>query len=252
MKKRLMVCAMAASAVLFAEDVTDVTSATYGVLAVSDSTVSNLVVGVPWRNVGETLSDVTLSNLVSTATLAENDKVYLYEETHDGSTVTTNWYEYVCSATGVLVPSTTVFGKSYTTASPADLKTLSRGTGLIIQRANNTKPIYLCGRYDETAAPSATTIPANSIVLIANPLTTEKEIGASVGSNGDQIRVPLNNGGLIVYTKKDGVWGHYVETETKSSRGGTVISQTWTPGCTLAAGKGAWYVCGDTVTIIEW
>lgn len=249
MKLRLMICAAAAGTALFAEDVT---SATYGVLAVSDTETHNTVVGVPWRNVSETLSDVTLSNLVSTATLAENDKVYLYEETRDGSAITTNWYEYVCSGTGVLEPSTTVFGKTYATPGAADVKTLSRGAGLIIQRKSITTPIYLCGRYDDTTLVGSTTIPANSTALIANPLTTNKEIGSSVGSNGDEIRIPLDNGGLTIYTKKDGAWGHYVETTSTSRRGGTVTTQTWTPGCTLAAGRGAWYVCGDTEATIAW
>ena len=249
MKLRLMICAAAASTALFADDV--VTTDTYGVLAVSDPDTHNTVVGVPWRNVSATLSDVTLSNLVSTAGLTAGDKVYLYEETSAGSSVTTNWYEYVLSSAGVFEPSTTVYGKTVT-PDAADVKTLPRGTGLIIQRAANTNPIYLCGRYDTTSAGS-TTVPANSIALIANPLTTEKTIANTVGSDGDEIRIPLDNGGLKVYTKKDGVWGTYVETTTPSPRGrGSVTTQTWTSGCVLAAGKGAWYVCGATAATIAW
>lgn len=247
MKLRLMICAATASTALFAADVT---SDTYGVLAVSDTETHNTVVGVPWRNVSATLANATLSNLVSTVGLAQGDKVYLYEETRDGSSVTTNWYEYVLSSTGVFEPSTTVYGQVVTPVA-ADAKTLSRGTGLIIQRASNGTPIYLCGRYDSTT-PDSTTIPANSIVLIANPLTTVKTIADTVGSNGDEIRIPLDNGGLKIYLKKDGVWGTYVSTTTTSRRGGTVTTTTWTPGCTLAAGKGAWYVCGATEATIAW
>ena len=247
MKLHFMICAAAASTALFAADVvTDI----YGVLAVSDPDTHNTVVGVPWRNVSATLSDVTLSNLVSTAGLTAGDKVYLYEETSDGSSVTTNWYEYVLSNEGVFEPSTTVYGKTVT-PDAADVKTLPRGTGLIIQRAANTNPIYLCGRYDTTLAGS-TTVPANSIALIANPLTTEKTIANTVGSNGDEIRIPLDNGGLKVYTKKDGVWGTYVTGSSSSGRRGSVITQTWTTGCALDAGKGAWYVCGATAATIEW
>ena len=88
---------MAASTALFA---TDVTSYTYGVLAVSDTTSSNTVVGVPWRQVNEaaTPADITLSNLVSTTTLATGDIVYLYESG--------TWKGYTLSATKVWEPMT--------------------------------------------------------------------------------------------------------------------------------------------------
>ena len=50
MKLRLMICVAAAGTALFAAEVT---SKTYGVLAVSDTATSNTVVGVPWRTVNE-------------------------------------------------------------------------------------------------------------------------------------------------------------------------------------------------------
>ena len=148
MKLRLMTCSMVAGAALFANEPTD--SATYGILAVSDTTTTNTVVGVPWLNVGE--GNVTLSNLVSTATLAENDMVYFYEST------TTTWYSYKVQS-GVFVPVTTVNGEAVTPPSAANVKTFARGTGLIIQRANTTNPIYLCGRYDSNT-PTATSVRA--------------------------------------------------------------------------------------------
>ena len=240
MKLRLMICAMAAGTALFA---TDVTSYTYGVLAVSDTTSSNTVVGVPWRQVSESASatDITLSNLVSTTTLAAGDIVYLYESG--------TWKGYTLSATKVWEPMTTINGDEVVSPGSADAKELSRGTGLIVQRASNTDPIYLCGRYDSTP-PSATPVGAGATVLIANPTTTAKTIGDDVGSNGDEIRIPLDGGGLKVYTKKDDAWGTVVETTTPVTRGGKTINkktQTWTTGgCELAPGMGAWYVNGST------
>ena len=229
MKLRLMICAMAAGTALFA---TDVTSYTYGVLAVSDTTSSNTVVGVPWRQVNDlaTASDITLSNLVSTTTLAAGDIVYLYES---GS-----WKGYTLSATKVWEPMTTINGNEVVSPGSADAKELSRGTGLIIQRASNTDPIYLCGRYDSTS-PSATSVGAGVTMLIANPLTTTKTIG-DVGSVGDQICIPLNGGALKIYEKTSDGWGTY--EETKTTKGGrTKTVRTWKSGCTLAPGMGAWY-----------
>ena len=240
MKLRLMICVMAATTALFAADVT---TQTYGVLAVSDTSSSNTVVGVPWRQVSEsdTQSDITLSNLVSTTTLATGDIVYLYE----GDT----WKGYTLSATKVWEPMTTINGDEVVSPGSADAKELSRGTGLIIQRASNTNPIYLCGRYDSTP-PTATSIGANAKVLIANPLTTTKTI-SSEGANGDKIVVLKNGGGSTIYQKKNGTWGTYVETTTTTSRG-TRKTQTWTPGCTLAPGMGAWYQAGDAGATINW
>ena len=132
MKLRVMICAMAASASLFA---TDNTSDTFGLVRVTD-TSTNTVIGVPW--VGATGSAISLSNLVSTATLSAGDVVYLYE----GET----WKAYKLSANKVWEPYTTV-GVGGTEGAPsADSKTLARGTGLVIQRASAADSIYLCGR----------------------------------------------------------------------------------------------------------
>ncbi len=243
MKLRLMICAMAASSALFATDPMT-SSVVYGVMGVADTASSNTVVGVPW--VSATGDAVSLSNLVSTATLETGDIIYLYEGT--------TWYGYRLNA-GVWEPMTTIGGTdSVGTPDAADAKELSRGTGLIIQRASNTDPIYLCGRYD-SLTPSAMSIGAGETVLIANPTTTTKTFGASDGVVGNQIRVPLNGGGLKIYEKKSDGWGSIVETtETKTRRGKevTVTTQTWTPGCSLAPGMGAWYVNTNAATTVVW
>ena len=235
MKLRLMICAMAASTALFATDPTT-SSVVYGVMGVADTSSSNTVVGVPWVN-------ATLSNLVSTATLATGDIIYLYEGT--------TWYGYRLNA-GVWEPMTTIGGTdSVGTPDAADIKTLAQGKGLIVQRASNTDPIYLCGRY-EVATGLNTQIPAGATVLIANPNTVAKTIGEGVGSDGDEIRIPLNGGGLKIYSKQNGVWGTYEES-TVTRAGRTKIVRTWTQGCSLSAGMGAWYVNkGETQAEISW
>lgn len=235
MKLRLMICAMAASAALFA---TDVNSDTFGLVRVTD-TSTNTVIGVPW--VGVTGSAISLSNLVSTATLAAGDVVYLYE----GET----WKAYKLSAAKVWEPFTTV-GVGGTEGAPAaDAKTLPRGTGMILQRASATDSIYLCGRLD-TATPSATAVAAKATVFFGNPLTATKDL-ASVGNVGDKIIVLKNGAGSTIYEKKESGWGTYVETTTTTPRG-TKKTQTWTPGCTLAPGMGAWYQAGDAAASISW
>ena len=237
MKLRLMTCAMVASAALFAANETD--SMTYGILAVSDNASSNTVVGVPWVNVGD--GNVTISNLISTAGLTDGDGVYLYGE--DGV-----WSGYVLSS-GIWEPTTTVGTNTVVAAPDADGKTVARGTGLIIQRADKNATIYLCGRY--TNETITTTITANSLTLIANPTTSAKTIGDGIGTVGDEIRVPQNGGGLLTYEKRSDGWGREVVTiERKGGRDKKI--RTWTLGCELAPGMGAWYKCGETGTSITW
>ena len=159
------------------------------------------------------------------------------------------WLGYQLSAGGVWEALTTVNGTDVVSPQAADAKRLARGTGLIIQRQHNTNPIYLCGRLDDDT-PSATAIAANSTVFFGNPLTTEKTI-SSEGANGDKIIFLKNGGESTIYEKKNGVWGTYVVTTTTTSRGTKKI-QTWTPGCTVAPGMGAWYQAGETAASISW
>ena len=232
MKLRLMICAMAASTALFATDYTG-DGKIFGVLGVTDNASSNTVVGVPWFSVsGEAIS---LSNLVSTATLATGDIVYLYEGT--------TWYGYRLNA-GVWEPMTTVGTNSVSSAGAANAKLLTRGTGLIVQRASNADPIYLCGR-DATVTGGSTTIPANATMLIANPALDTKNI--TTGVVGDQIRVILNGGAMNIYEKGSDGW---YETVTDMSFGFPMTSKVKLDnGVPLAPGMGAWYVSKGESTI---
>ena len=122
------------------------------------------------------------------------------------------------------------------TPDAANIKTLSRGAGLIVQRASNANPIYLCGRYD-SSTPAAVTIPAGKS-LIANPKTEAVQITA--GNAGDQIQIPCNGGTMTTYNKKNDGW---YETTTDTSFVFPMTSQTkCANGVTLEAGRGAFYV----------
>lgn len=239
MKLRLMIAAVVASTALFA---VDPTSDTFGMIRVNDN-CSNTVIGVPWVNVGTT-GNVTLSNLVSTATLAEGDKVYLFESE--------TWYGYELNGSGEWEPMDTVSDNpnvSSGTPDPAISKTLARGSGLILERGVTNTPVYLCGRY--TTDPVSTPISANTLTLIANPNPTAKVI--PVGHTGDEIQVPLNGGGLQIYSVSNNTW--YTEVETTTTQGErTKKVRTWTPfpNLSLAPGKGAWYKSGSTGTTINW
>ena len=244
MKLRLMICAMVASASLFATTA-DSTSAIYGVMSVQDTASSNLVVGVPW--VGFDGNSVSISNLVSAA---NGDVLYVYQDP--------NWHAYVFTD-GKWVGSATV-SSSGVTLDPADQKCVARGVGLLLQRRDKTKPIYLCGRVgDGTASSSIAAGTSGSSVrtLFANGGASDLELNTAnvEGVAGDRIIVPLDDGSSIQYEYKDGSWGTYTKqsvTKTVGKRIITVNQDVWTPGCTISAGKGAWYLSVGGNPTINW
>ncbi|MBO7686691.1 MAG: hypothetical protein J6V72_09915 [Kiritimatiellae bacterium] len=252
MKLRLMICAMAASAALFAADYVG-DNPVYGVLGVTDTACSNTVVGVPW--VSATGEDISLSNLVSAASLEANDILYLYD------TATGQWCGYQLLASGVWDPLTTVKGNTIVNPPPADEKALARGTGMILQRAHNANPIYLCGRVGTGSATSsitAGTSPSNTVqTLFANAGASDLNLNTAgvVGGTGDRIIVPQNGGTSIQYEYKNNKWGRYTKqsvTKTIGSRTITLNQDVWTEGCTIPAGTGAWYMSAGGSPTITW
>lgn len=250
MKLRVMICAMVAGAALFADDVT---SPTFGLIRVTDANSCNTVLGVPWKNISDD-GNATLSNLVSTANLEAGDIVYLYEDN--------TWCGYELSSGGAWEALTTVNGTTIVNPESADVKRLARGAGLIIQRAHNTNPIYLCGRLDTENASSSTitagTSPSNTVqTLFANGGTSDLDLNTAsvVGGAGDRIIVPLNGGASIQYEYKNSKWGRYEKqsvTKTFGSRTITLNQDVWTEGCTIPVGTGAWYLSAGGSPTITW
>ncbi len=251
MKLRLMICAMATSVALFATE--DTLSAVYGVMAVEDTASCNTVVGVPW--VSDSGADISLSNLVSAVTLEADDILYLYDTAND------QWNGYQLLASGVWDPLTTVKGNTIVNPPAADEKTLARGAGMILQRAHNANPIYLCGRAGTGSATSsiaAGTSPSNTVqTLFANGGASDLNLNTAnvAGGAGDRIIVPQNGGTSIQYEYKNNKWGRYTKqsvTKTIGSRTITLNQDVWTEGCTIPAGTGAWYMSAGGNPTITW
>ena len=240
MKLRLMICAAAASTALFAEDAT---SATYAVMNVTNA-YTDTVIAVPW--VGLDGSPITISNLVNTTTLSNNDKLYMYNT--DGT-----WYEYTKSG-DIWTGATTI------TASgdhSAESQVVTRGSGLILTRTSAGGTVFLCGRVDSSTV--STTIAANGKTLFANPTASavnlnDKFTGAT---NGDKIMIPLSNGGSDTYTF-DGTkseWGKMTKTATTITINGverTRYSNVWSKCGSIPAGTGAWYEAADAGYTVTW
>jgi len=250
MKLRLMICAMAASTALFA---TDVTSATHAVMAVTD-TATNTVIGVPWVKTGEgDVSPATVASLVSAASLSAGDVLYVYDDSSESV-----WRAYTVQ-NGEWVASTTISSEGMSSVE-ADGKTVALGSGMILQRSDASKTIYLSGRVPDSAgnsAISAGTAEAPVRTLFANASAADVELNTKgvAGQAGDRIIVPQNGGASIQYEYKDGAWGTYTKqtvTKTIGSRTITSTKDVWTSGCTIPAGKGAWYLSAGGSPTITW
>ena len=242
MKLRLMICAAAASTALFAEDAT---SATYAVMNVTNA-YTDTVIAVPW--VGLDGSTITISNLVNTTTLAEGDKLYMYNS--DGT-----WYEYTKSG-GNWTGATTITTSGDHTA---ESQVVARGSGLVLQRASAGGTVFLCGRVDSSTVVS-TTIVANGKTLFANPTASDVDINTKFTSatNGDTIMIPLSNGGSDTYTF-DGTkseWGKMKKVENGTiTVGGKTITKyknEWEKCGSIPVGTGAWYATTGNGYTVTW
>ena len=237
MKLRLMICAAAASTALFATE--DANSATYAVMNVTNA-YTDTVIAVPW--VGLDGLAITISNLVNTTTLSDNDKLYMY----DNGT----WYEYTKSGSVWTGAETITQEGSHT----AESQVVQRGTGLILKRASDGGNVFLCGRVD--SSPITTTI-ATGKTLFANPTATDVDINTKFtgATEGDTISIPLNNGGSVQYTfkKVDGVnqWGKMTFSET-TINGRKRKTNVWSQCGSIPAGTGAWYETTGSGYTVTW
>jgi hypothetical protein len=237
MKLRLMICAAAASTALFATE--DANSATYAVMNVTNA-YTDTVIAVPW--VGLDGSTITISNLVNTTTLAEGDKLYMY----DNGT----WYEYTKSGAIWTVAETVSESGTHT----AESQVVARGSGLILKRGSAGGTVLLCGRVDSNSI--QTTI-ATGKTLFANPTAADVDLNtkftaAAGAANGDTITLPLNNGGTDKYTFNGTEWGKMTLTEQTLANGRKRKTNTWSKCGSIPAGTGAWYETTGTGYTVEW
>ena len=231
MKLRLMICAAAASTALFATE--DAKSATYAVMNVTNA-YTDTVIAVPW--VGFNGSAITISNLVNTTTLSDNDKLYMY----DNGT----WYEYTKSGSAWTGATTITSSGDHT----AESQVVQRGSGLILQRAASGAggTVLLAGRVD--SGEIQTEFAANGAkTLFANPCATNVDINAKmIGAlNGDTISIPMNNGGTDVYTFNGTEWGKNTRVARTRMYNGverTTYQNQWQKCGEIPAGTGAWYI----------
>lgn len=237
--KKLLSIAVCASAVAAFGGAVDVSLAEVGVTAIKSS-LTNTIVAVSYEDLGG--GEITASNVVKTANLKADDKLYIFK---DG-----NYQVYVLSADKKSWTPTQILLKagdddSQTLSSPAAaINELGVGSGFWLVRPNgwdNDGTFYVYGKPFNAAM--STNITHGTTAMVGNPRRVPMTPTITNAANGDQIHVPddSNVNKIQIYT--------YIAARSRFEsglRGGKVLSD-------IPAGTGFWYVSkGANDVTITW
>lgn len=226
-------------------DTTEVdTEYVLGVMPVTASGKTQVILSVPWVAEGtEDATTIAVKNLVKTAGLAENDTLTWYD-TANGKYM--QWKIVTTEGVNEWVPVTSVTDSgNYEAASTS--KAISRGEAVVLTRASTTNPIYVVGQVGSTAS-STTTITAGAYTLLAPPtasasafnLNTSLTITSGTINDDDQIVTDVSNGVPLTFVRSNGNW-----TPTYNLNLGKAL---------VPAGRGFWYkrAAGAGDLVVSW
>ena len=230
---------------------------TVGVLK-GESTMTKTAISVPWGRLNGG-GPVSVAELVKTANLTVGDKLHVYDR--DGLKYRT-WqldgaHHWQPLATYVIAEDGSVSSES--AGAPSDT-TVKRGSAVLLERQDPTKPYYLFGGADGsdvTADIACGSKDSPVWNLIASPSLEPFDVKTVEGADAnDQVVVPTAEGPKV-YTFKDGAWGADVNvTETRTMPDGTKVEVVKrgrdTVNTTIPAGVGFWYVSQGGKPRIEW
>lgn len=230
MKKLLSIAVCVSAVAAFATEV-PVSLGEVGVTAVSSST-TNTVIAVSYTDLASD-GNITASNLVKTANLAEGDRLYVYDSG--------DFKAFVLAASGdvkywqgtaTAEPNDGV--ASVTAATSADGVRVAVGTGVWLVRGSGWDgtpfTFYIYGKPVDSLSP--VTVSGGS-ALVGNPTQVSKAPTFTSGpTNGDQMIVPHAN--------KLGakIWKY----SSSNSKWWVTPSETSATAPTIPAGTGFWYV----------
>lgn len=228
-----------------------------GLTTIKDDSREYLPLAAAYTGTGAT--ELTVANVVQTATLAEGDELYAYDydpnkKQYDVYTLGTDGKWTAVKTVEVSVP-----GKATETTSPAAAdRVITRGRGFWIVRkddASRAKPVRLVGDVPETAA--TVTIPAAAadgkpsatLVGVPSDWKLNETDWTDKAAKGDKIRVLNDNGTTwreIVY---DGT--KWIEGIQKVDGSGTVTFEK-NENPSLKGGYAVWYMrAGETSFSLE-
>ena len=251
MKKLLSIAVCASAVAAFATD-TEIPLGDIGVTAIT-SDLTNTIVGVSYKELGDGDGNITISNIVKTANLTAGDLLHVFKDASNYETYTLTsgaggtlyWNQtlnYKINQYGDLVEDTT---------SSANVATLGPGAGLWLVRKGwngaSSFTFYIYGKPVTSAV--STTLTAGTPALIGNPTQTAQVPTITTPAAGDIIQIPDSANAALRVTKykymADKTDGNTLKWTTKKS--GSYVREL--PN--IAPGKGFWYipVSGNAPTI---
>lgn len=210
-----------------------------------DSSSTETILAVPLIEIGGSDQAITITNLVTTTGLSENDSL-MY---NDGE----NWYSWQVDENGNWeAVSTTVGGKTTTAATNAQFAR-GRGVWLVRGAASKSNPIYLYGQCDAgttTTAFTSGTKAQPQYTLMGNP----KEAAFAPNSKtwtgcaqGDKIAYADANGKAKTFTYRTNLgWCEAQDTTGQGDFEWVATSNT------IPAGQGFWYVSVGGSGSVTW
>ncbi len=178
---------------------------TYGIVALADTTCTNLIISIPWVDCTDSSQGTLVSNVVKTTNLTAGDYIIRKSGTTYQSWVLTGeapnlyWKPQTVADAGVT-----------TTTDGADTARMTRGDALWLHRSNpaSSSPIYLFGQYTNTTATS--TISAGAATLVGNASGSAIAPGSFTWSSGGPAsgdRIMVNTAsGYRTYTYDGSAW----------------------------------------------
>ena len=240
MKKLLSIAVCASAVAAFGASV-EVPLGNVGVTAIT-SDLTNTIVAVSYKELGDGDGNVTISNIVKTANLTEGDLLHVFKDnsTYETYTLTQGsggalyWDKtanYVLDANGSLSAGST---------SEASVANLPAGVGLWLVRNvakwnGNAFTFYIYGK--PVATPETVPVAANTAALIGNPTQSAKAPTLSAATNGDRILVPNKNIMTGMKTYKYSTAGGWT---TVNMVNGVRTRESGLPS--IEPGKGFWYI----------
>lgn len=211
------------------------------------------IVPVPWTKFAAGAEDIAVSNLVKTAGLAADDKLYVYD---DSAKRYATWELQSDKTWKPLTTVKMVNGKlEVMTAESPEIAAVRCGSGVWIERQNTNKPITLVGQFDsepKTTQIDRGTSEAPKWNLVASPAITNwnlNVINEGVGA-ADRIIVPTGKEPRI-YTRNssNSKWG-YISYEANDK--GIVKPVRKEDDTEISPGTGFWYISEGGAPMINW
>lgn len=247
MKKLLSIAVCASAVAAFAETTpVEVTLGEVGVTAIT-SGLTNTIVAVSYKELGDGDGNITISNIVKTANLTAGDLLHVFKDatTYETYTLTSGtgglyWEKtqnYVVNEFGDLV---------VTNSTDASIATLGPGTAFWLVRkgwdGTGSFTFYIYGK-PVTAAISRT-LTSGEAALIGNPTQTAQVPTITTPTVGDVIQIPDASNVAIRMTKY-----RYTSNGWKTKKGG--VTTYVLPN--IQPGTGFWYVATEgSAPTISW